>query len=357
MRHAHRASGYHAFSLRSTERAVPTVQRVSTRVKKREGAEEASGVGGSADKQAGWRGVQVHAGALAVVIAALLWSVDGLLRRNLYSLPPSVIVFYEHVLGVVFLLPFLWSSRQKFRGLTRKQWLAMALVALLSGAAGTILYTAALGQINFINFSVVVLLQQLNPIFAIATAAVLLREKLGSRFLGLAAVALVGAYLVSFPDLRVNLDTGKGTVVAALYAAGAAASWGIGTAFSKYALKWTSYPHVTAARFGLTAIISLFFIGASHSVGAVSHITQTQFFYLLAITFSTGLVALLIYYYGLQRVAASRAAILELAWPLSAVLIGWLFLSQGLTTTQALGGLVLLSTTYLITKETKELHS
>jgi drug/metabolite transporter (DMT)-like permease len=154
--------------------------------------------------------------------------------------------------------------------------------------------------------------------------------------------------------MRVNLDTGKGTLIAALYAAGAAASWGIGTAFSKYALKGTSYPHVTAARFGLTAIVSLFFVIGSGSAGAISALTQTQFFYLLAITFSTGLVALLIYYYGLQRVAASRAAILELAWPLSAVIIGWLFLHQGLTLTQSLGAIILLTTTYVISRGTKE---
>lgn len=296
-----------------------------------------------------------HAGALAVVIAALLWSVDGLLRRHLYSLPPSVIVFWEHLLGLVFLVPFLWSTRRKFRELTRKQWWAMGLVALLSGALGTILYTAALGQINFINFSVVVLLQQLNPIFAIVTAAVLLRERLSKQFMVLSLIALAGAYLVSFPDMRVNLDTGKGTLIAALYAAGAAASWGIGTAFSKYALKGTSYPHVTAARFGLTAVLSLFFVIGSGSAGAISTLTQIQFFYLLAITFSTGLVALLIYYYGLQRVAASRAAILELAWPLSAVIIGWLFLSQGLTLTQALGAITLLATTYLLVPSNNEI--
>ena len=295
-----------------------------------------------------------HAGALAVVLAALLWSVDGLLRRHLYSLPPSVVVLWEHMLGLVFLLPFLWRSREKFCGLTRKQWGAMGLVALMSGALGTILYTAALGQINYIPFSVVVLLQQLNPIFAIATAAVLLHEKLSPRFLGLSVLALVGAYMVTFPTLGVNFATGQGTLRAALYAVGAAACWGIGTAFSKYSLKGTSYPHVTAIRFGLTAVIAVGFVLGTGSAHAVSSLTQTQFFYLLAITFSTGLVALLIYYYGLQKVAASRAAILELAWPLSAVLIGWLFLHQGLTLTQAFGALILLTTTYLLSRGTEE---
>jgi DME family drug/metabolite transporter len=295
-----------------------------------------------------------HGGALAVVLAALLWSVDGLLRRHLYSLPPSVIVFWEHCLGLVFLLPFLWKSREKFRELTKKQWWSMSLVALMSGALGTILYTAALGRIQYIPFSVVVLLQQLNPVFAIGAAALLLRERLTAKFLGLSLIALAGAYLVTFPHLTVNLATGKGTITAALLAVGAAACWGIGTAFSKYALRGTSYPHVTAIRFGLTAVISLGFVFGSGSAHAVSSLTQTQFFYLLAITCSTGLVALLIYYYGLQRVAASRAAVLELAWPLSAVLVGWLFLHQGLTLTQALGAVVLIGTTYLLTLQTTE---
>lgn len=295
-----------------------------------------------------------HAGSLAVVIAALLWSVDGLLRRHLYSLPPSVIVFYEHILGIVFLAPFLWSTRSKFRELTRKQWWAMALVALLSGALGTILYTAALGQVKFIDFSVVVLLQQLNPIFAIAASAAFLKEKLNLRFVGITVCALAGAYLVTFPDLQVNTGTGSGTLRAALYAIGAAAAWGTGTALSKYSLRGTSYPHVTAARFGLTSVIALLFVAGSGSMHAVSALSQAQFFYLLAITFSTGLVALLIYYYGLQRVAASRAAVLELAWPLSAVLVGWLFLHQGLTVTQALGAMILFFTTYMITADTDE---
>ena len=43
-------------------------------------------------------------GPLFIIIAALLWSLDGLLRRGLYSLPPSVVVFYEHLVGFAILL-------------------------------------------------------------------------------------------------------------------------------------------------------------------------------------------------------------------------------------------------------------
>ena len=291
-------------------------------------------------------------GPIALLIAALLFSVDALLRRHLFSLPAPVIVFWEHVLGFLLLAPIVLWSYKAFKKLSRKQWLAIIGVSFLSGAVGTILYTAALGQVKFINFSVVVLLQQLNPIFAITAAALLLREPLTKRFIGLSAIALAAAYVVTFPDLTVNFSTGKGTALAALFAVGAAAAWGTSTAFSKYALKGTSTPHVTALRFGITPFFALIFILLSGNAGKVGAITLGQFGYLLAITLSTGLVALLIYYYGLKRVLASRAAIIELAWPLSAIFVGYLWLHQKLTASQLIGAAVLSGAIYLIALDT-----
>jgi drug/metabolite transporter, DME family len=290
-------------------------------------------------------------GSAALVIAALLFSVDGLLRRHLYSLPAPVIVFYEHVFGFLVLLPLIISSLRAFRQLTRKQWYAIVGVSFLSGAVGTILYTAALGRIQFIPFSVVVLLQQLNPVFAIGASALLLREPLTKRFMVLAVVALAAAYVVTFPHLSVNLSTGNGTLIAAIMAVGAAAAWGSSTAFSKYALKGTSTLHITALRFGVTPFFAMIFVLLSGSTHALGTITLGQFKYLVAITFSTGMVALLIYYYGLKRILASRAALLELAWPLSAVIVGFIWLHQGLTWTQGIAGIVLTGTIYLIARD------
>lgn len=293
----------------------------------------------------------IRLGSVAVITAALLWSVDGLLRRHLYTLPSPVIVFWEHAFGFVLLAPFILTSFKYFKQLTRKQWLAITAVAFLSGAIGTILYTAALGQISYLPFSVVVLLQQLNPIFAIATAALLLREPLTKRFFALSAVAIICGYFLAFPHMTVNFSTGQGTAKAALLAVGAAAAWGTGTAFSKYALKDTSFFHITALRFGITPIFALLFVFLSGSTSSLEALTFEQFKYILFITFSTGLVALLIYYYGLQRVLASRAAILELAWPVSSVVVGYIWLHQGLTWSQAIAALVLTGTIFQIARD------
>ncbi len=298
----------------------------------------------------------ITAGAVAVVSAALLWSLDGLLRRQLFSLPPTIVVFWEHLLGLAVLTPIIMSGFKEFKKLTKGQWLTIAVVALLSGAAGTIFYTSALGKIQYIPFSVVVLLQQLQPIFAIGMAALLLKEPITERFGFLTIVALVAAYFVSFPDLHVNLSTGSGTTLAALLAIAAAFSWGASTAFSKYSLKGTSFIHITAIRFALTPLFALLFAGLLGQTSQITAMTNTQWLYLLAITFSTGLVALAIYYYGLQRIPASRATLLELAWPISAVVIGYFISHESLTWTQWLGAIALLLVMRLITKDAAEIE-
>jgi DME family drug/metabolite transporter len=293
-------------------------------------------------------------GSAALVVAALLFSVDGLLRRHLFTLPAPVIVFYEHAFGFLVLSPFIVSSLKAFKQLTRKQVYAVVGVSFLSGAVGTILYTAALGRVKFIPFSVVVLLQQLNPVFAIGASGFMLREPLTKRFAGLAVIALAAAYVVTFPHLSVTLSTGNGTLIAAIMAVGAAAAWGTSTAFSKYALKDTSTLHVTALRFGITPFFALLFVFFSGSTSSLGAITLSQFKYLVAITFSTGMVALLIYYYGLKRVLASRAALLELAWPLSAVVVGFIWLHQGLTLTQGIAGVILVGAIYMIAQDAEK---
>jgi drug/metabolite transporter (DMT)-like permease len=290
-------------------------------------------------------------GSTAVIVTALLWSVDGLLRRHLYTLPAPVIVFWEHMFGFIVLLPAVIYLFKEFKKLTRRQWWAIVGVSFLSGAIGTILYTAALGRIQYIPFSVVALLQQLNPVFAIATSALLLREPLTRRFVGLSVIALVAAYFTAFPHVAINLSTGKGTIIAALMAVGAAAAWGTSTAFSKYALEGTDSVAVTAARYGITPFFAMFFVLVSGSTSKIGSMTLNQFAYLVAITFSTGLVAVLIYYFGLKRVLASRSAILELAWPASSVVIGYVWLHQGLTWSQGIAALVLVGIVYLIAQD------
>lgn len=289
-----------------------------------------------------------------IILAALLWSLDGLLRRNLYSLPAATIVLLEHLLGLAVLTPLLIKEFKNWLGLSSRTWYSVIAIALLGGTIGTIAYTAALGKVNYISFSVVVLLQQLQPLFAIALAGLLLKEPITKRFLGLASLALVAAYFVSFPDLSVNLATGGGTVLAALLALAAAFSWGASTVLGRYALSHLSFVSLSGLRFALTSAFAFLFLYSTGDLGTLGALSGTQWWYVLAIVFSTGLVALLIYYKGLSHVPARLSTILELAWPVSAVFVDLAFFKASLSGTQWIGAITLMFVILTISRDARQ---
>lgn len=238
--------------------------------------------------------------------------------------------------------------------MTRREWIAITVVSLFSGALGTIFYTSALQLINFTQFSVVVLLQQLQPIWAIATAAILLREKLTKRFLMYAALALIAAYFITFKDLRVNIETGSGTIMAGILALSAGFMWGSSTAISKFVLNKVSFLTATALRFFLAPLFALMIVFKDNQFELLFNITAPQWLTLILITFSTGLVALGIYYYGLKKTPARITTLCELVWPASAVLIDYFIFNKTLSITQILGIGLLLFVIYKVTKPLKD---
>ena len=94
------------------------------------------------------------------------------------------------------------------------------------------------------------------------------------------------------------------------------------------------FEHVTTLRFlfGLpAAAIALLVLGAP--AFASGHDT----FWIAVLALVTGLVALSLYYYGLQRTPAVAATLAELAFPVSAILVGYFKFGQTLTGWQWVG--------------------
>lgn len=285
-----------------------------------------------------------------IIIAALLWSLDALLRQGLYKLSPVIVVFWEHVLGAAVLFPFVYKKMSEIKKLDKKEWLSILAVSLFSGALGTILYTAALGKINYIQLSVVVLLQQLQPIWAIITAALVLKEKISKKYIPWAILAIASSYLVTFKDLNVNWQTGQGTIVAGVMALLAGMMWAASTSFSKIVLKKISFQTATFLRFILAPVFALIIIGFMKIGDKLTVVNQSQWISLLIIVFSTGMVGILFYYYGLKKVQAKVSAILELIWPVSAIVIDYIYLKNALSVTQLVGAFLVLLSMYKISK-------
>jgi drug/metabolite transporter (DMT)-like permease len=280
---------------------------------------------------------------LFVIIAASLWGVDGIvLRPALYSLPVPLVVFVESTIVAILLSPYFIKQIPSLKTLQKKDWLAFFLVALLGGAIGTMAITKALFYVNFVNLSVVILLQKLQPVFAITLAAIFLKESLSKQFFLWSALAIIGAYFMTFGTKLPDFATGDKTTIAALFALIAAVAFSSSTVLSKRALRNVSFEMGTYLRFLFSAIIMLVLVISLGDLESVSEITTKQAIIFLIIAFTTGGLAIFLYYYGLKRISASVAAICELAFPLTAVLLEYFLRGNILDAVQWMGAGVLL---------------
>ena len=288
--------------------------------------------------------------SLAIIFAALLWSLDGLLRQELYLISSFVIVALEHMIGALIFLPFLFRSFSKIKTLGQRGWISILWISICGGVLGTYFYTKALSYVDYIDLSVVVLIQKLQPLFAISLAGVILKEKLSKRFIGLAFIAMSGGYLVTFGNQSI-IDWNDKSLIASLCALLASFCWGSSTVLGKHALKQLPFEVVTGLRLLITAVITVFIITYSSTVTEVFQINVGNYITIIIIVFSTGTIALSVYYYGLQKLPASHTTIYELAWPLSAVFLDWSLKGEMLNSIQLIGAVILLASMAILTKE------
>ena len=282
--------------------------------------------------------------AWAVVLAAILRSLDGtFLRPQLYSLPAELVVFLEHLLWTIVFAYFLWQGRKQIRKLPWKTWWALFWVALFGGVLGTLFITKAFFMAfdGGVTFATVIILQKLQPLFALIVAAVLLKEKLHKSFYLRAVVAIWAAYLLAFGTSAMTIADVNWRSQWAILALIAAFAFGSSTVFGKYVVDHLDVKRSTGMRFLLTTILIGIYILISGWVGWLEQVTNVQRWYLIVIVCSSGAVALFLYYWWLQKIKASQATILELAWPLSAIILDRAINWNMLTTTQFIAAAVM----------------
>lgn len=283
----------------------------------------------------GWRNGS-YVGVLLVALGAALWGTDAVLRVPLLEImSPSAIVLSEHLVLMLYSVPAVVLGWGVLRGLRASQWTALLVIAWGGSALATLLFTTAfvLG-----NPTVVILLQKTQPLFAIALAHVLLRERLRRAYWPCFAVAVVGAYLISFDGFVEPFEAlGSAQALPALLTLGAAILWGSSTALGRFVLKDVPFHTLTGARLLLALPVLWAIVLAQGSLGELGtgFVAEPARVVLLALI--PGLLALLLYYRGLSATKASYATLAEISFPASAVILNWVFLGVAVTANQLIG--------------------
>lgn len=298
---------------------------------------------------------RVKSGFWLVVVGAALWGVDPLFRIILLeSLTSTQIVLLEHVILFLVAAPVLWRHRSDLRGLRIPHIIALLFISWGGSALATILFTQGL---THGNLNTVLLLQKLQPLFAIVMARMILKERLPKYFGFLFVLALIGTYLLTFGWTLPFEHMNDFVQVGSLLALGAAALWGGSTVMGSYLLRTMKYETVTSLRF-ILALPLLFVITLSEGQGwNLSMGTGTAFavgLNLLLQALLPGLLSMLMYYKGLSSTKASYATLAELSFPMVGVLINWIVFKEIVTVTQLMGFVLIWITLFYISRQKQE---
>jgi DME family drug/metabolite transporter len=279
-------------------------------------------------------------GVALVAVAAAMWGTDALFRRPLaHSTSAATVVFGEHVLLVAITLPLLAVSLRAVMAAGARYVLAAIAVGAGASAAATILFTQA-----FVHGDPItpVVLQKVQPLIVVVGARVFLGEEPRRRFAWFLLPALAGLWLIAFPHPTEVHARGLTPIAEAL---GAAVLWGLGTVFGRFLMRRLSFEHVTTLRFafGLAAsAVALPLLGASAYAGAHDSL------WIGYLALVTGLAALTLYYYGLRKTPATLASLAELAYPVTAGIVGYLAFGAELRWSQWLGVAVVIAVVTLL---------
>jgi len=296
-------------------------------------------------------------GPWLVALGAALWGTESLWRIPLNRMLASdVIVFYEHVLLVLVMLPLVLLRLREIPRVSMRAWQYLLFSGVAGSAVGTIFFTEALRRGNPTVVNVVLNIQ---PVISTTLACLLLGDRLAPRFFVWAPIAVIAGMVLSvdqadrFAQDLLTFGFGSGTALAFL----CALFWGASTvagrgAMSGMSLAMASGMRVVIGLVSMTVILAsrgklttaeLWPSAAASQPGAVIGL-------LLGLAILSGGVPLLLYFEGLRRTRASTAGYFEMMQTLAAVLITWGYFGHALGRRQLAAAAVLVVAVALLQK-------
>lgn len=282
-------------------------------------------------------------GPLLVALGSAGWGAENLFRKRLddLRLPSYSIVLFEHVLQVVFTLPWLLRNLAALRTAPRRALVYVFLSGAIGSSLGTVCYTAAL---DTVNPTVAAVLLNLQPVVSTIAGALLFAEKIEERFYAWAAIAVLAGVAIALPNYQAGGQLGAEGLTLVFATIGL---WGFATAAGRGAMRELPLGLATPLRLWAGLVTTAGVIGVRALLGkggldAAPFFTAPVVESLLLLTTLTGVIPLFVYFAGLATTPASIAGYCEMLYTVSATFVSWKFLGGTMTWEQAAASAVLI---------------
>lgn len=230
---------------------------------------------------------------------------------------------------------------QSFKPLSKRDWLGLVGVAILSGALAPALFFLSL-ELTTVNN--VVLIGRIEPPLGLALSIWLLRERVNRWVIVGAMISFVGVALTVFLPTSGEMNTmgfqvGRGE----LMAAGGAICSAIGTLISKVTLRNIALGVFTVFRTALGTVVfftvALKLFGPAHFMDVFSPVLWQWMLVYGAVIVVGGQLCL---FAGLKKTSASEVSLANSFSPVIGILAAFLILGEAPTFAQYIGGSVII---------------
>lgn len=274
-----------------------------------------------------------------IIIAMLIWGTIGAFVREI-NLSSIEIAFFRAFVGSLFLIVISLINKDKINKNSLKENLPLL---CFSGIFLGINWFALFQAMKYTTISNAILSYYFAPVFIVIFSSFLLKEKLSFKNIICIMGAIIGLVLIMKSGNNGNYEYNH--IKGITYGLSGAVLYGIIVMLNKY-IKGISPFQTTLIQLAIAAIVLVPMVFIQGNVNYSSINIKTWILILIIGVLHTG-IAYLLYFPSIKDVKSNSIAILSYLDPIFAILISFLFLKEPMTTTQIIGGVLILSTAYI----------
>ncbi len=273
-----------------------------------------------------------------IITAAVLWGTAGTLVRMISDMTALNIIFFRVTLAFIFLL-FLFSISGNLNKLRLKDKKIYLLLFSLLQITTMLTFFISIMEASV---AIAVLLLYTAPLYVTAFSPLLLKERSTGKGWMALGLSITGVILIIDP-LKLDISLKLTGIIAGMLSG---VSYGFQIMISKHISK--SYSGYSQAFWSFMIAMLLLLPFAAVPLDIVSG----NIVYLILLAIFPTILAISLYFNGLNKVRAASASILGLIEPVSAVIFSLLILHESISIPVMLGGALILMGGATVTRET-----
>jgi drug/metabolite transporter (DMT)-like permease len=284
----------------------------------------------------------------AVVIGILAVSTSAIFVKLVGDAPAGIIAFYRMFLAVVIMAPFIFfKHRQEIKTISKRDWI----LALLSGVFLALHFILWFESLNFTSVASSVVLVTLQPIFAFIGTYFFFGERFSVAATISLVITILGSIIISWGDFQISGLALLGDILALLGAITVTGYFLLGQQLRRTQTLMT-YTFIVYGISSFTLLLYNLVLG--NSFIAYSGFHWVNF---LALAIIPTFLGHSLFNWALKWMSTSTISMAIVFEPIGATILAYFILGESVTSSQWLGGTIVIFGLFLFIMSTTKKRS